>query len=200
MTANLIDLRRSRGAAPDDLPGLRAYLAQLVGEPFRFARVSYGDELTLHFGDVRPARSPRLKNRSYGAYVLGVRGSPWLLKAGTVPAVLSARVNAGDVPSDFGEPVRKEDLEANPLIQPDSRVLTASPFVIKPVGGFGLQIRFSDGSTVHVFPAPDAADPDDEALPELADWELLSPGGLLSAGPGVVWAFTPTPDPGANAS
>ena len=49
MTTNLIDLRQAREAAPDNIPGLYAYLAQLVGESFRFARVSYGDELTLHF-------------------------------------------------------------------------------------------------------------------------------------------------------
>ena len=35
-------------------------------------RVSYGDELTLHFGDLRPARSPKLKAKPYGAYILGL--------------------------------------------------------------------------------------------------------------------------------
>src|SRR4051812_41074713 len=99
MTATLIDLRNAREAAPDNVPELQAYLAQLVGEPFRFARVSYGDELTLHFGDLGPARSPRLTKRPCGAYVLGVRASPWLLKAGTVPLVLSAGIDFGAVSS-----------------------------------------------------------------------------------------------------
>lgn len=202
MTSTLIDLRQAREAAPDNLPELQAYLAQLVGEPFRFARVSYGDELTLHFGDVRPARSPKLKKRFYGAYVLGVRASSWVLKAGTVPLVLSAGVDFGGLPSGFGKPIRKEDLEANPLIQPDSRVLDALPFVVRPVNGIGLQLRFSDGSAIHILPSlPDAEESEvaeDEALPELADWELISPSGLLSAGPNLVWSFRPVPSAGSK--
>lgn len=55
------DIRtRTDDTAPDNLSDLQVYLAQLVGEPFRFARVSYGDELTLHFGDLRPSRSPKV--------------------------------------------------------------------------------------------------------------------------------------------
>ena len=50
MGTHLIDLRQARKRSPDDVAGLYSYLAQLVGEPFQFARVSYGDELTLHFG------------------------------------------------------------------------------------------------------------------------------------------------------
>ena len=76
MDTNLIDLRQAHRPASDDFRGLQGYLAKLVGEPFQFARVSYGDELTLHFGDLRPARSPKLKSMPYGAYVLGLRGRP----------------------------------------------------------------------------------------------------------------------------
>lgn len=195
MTTNLIDLRQAREAAPDNLPSLQAYLAQLVGEPFRFARVSYGDELTLHFGDLRPARSPKLKARSYGAYILGVRTSSWILKAGTVPLVLSAGIDPENVPSGFGQPVRNEEIETTEFIQPGSRVLFASAFVVKPANGFGLHLGFSDGSAIHILPAPsDAEGSEDEALPELADWELIAPSGLLSAGPGSIWAFKPRPD------
>lgn len=202
MTANLIDLRQGREAAPDYLPGLQAYLAQLVGEPFRFARVSYGDELTLHFGDLRPARSPKLKDRLYGTYILGVRASPWVLKAGNAPMVVAAGIDLDETASGFGRPVRKEDLEGNPPIQPDSRVLSALPFAVKPANGFGLQIRFSDGSAIHILPAPSDAEEggasEDEALPELADWEVISPSGLLSAGPGLIWSFKPSSGTGTR--
>ena len=192
-TPNLIDLRQARAAAPDNLPGLQAYLAQLLGEPFRFARVSYGDELTLHFGDLRPARSPRLKGQLYGAYVVGARGSPWLLKSGAEPLVLAAGVDLGNVPTGLGKPVSKEEVETNPLIQPESRVLSVTPFVVRPVNGFGLQIRASDGGTLLLLPAlPEVEEPDDEGLPRLADWELSAPGGLLSAGPGLLWSFKPS--------
>ena len=73
MATRLIDLGHALTASVDDMPGLEACLTQLVGEPFRFARVSYGDELTLHFGDLRPQRSPKLQQQ-YGTYVLGVQG------------------------------------------------------------------------------------------------------------------------------
>ena len=52
MRTNLIEFRQATGLSHDDLPGLQANLAELVGEPFQFARISYGDELTLHFGDL----------------------------------------------------------------------------------------------------------------------------------------------------
>ena len=67
METHLIDLRQAQEPSHGALSVLAAYLAQLVGEPFRLARVSYGDELTLHFGDLRPGRSPKLKHKLYGA-------------------------------------------------------------------------------------------------------------------------------------
>jgi hypothetical protein len=193
MTAHLIDLRQAQNASPDNLSELQAYLTQLVGEPFCFARVSYGDELTLHFGDLRPARSPKLRNKPYGSYILGVRGSSWVLKSGSEPLVLTAGLNSEDIPNRLGKPIRKEDLEANPLISPQSRVVAATPFVVKPINGFGLQLRFSDASTLLILPTLPESEPE-EAHPEIvvADWELSSPQGLLSAGPGLDWSFKPS--------
>jgi hypothetical protein len=192
MTATLIDLRQIQSDTSADLAGLHSHLTPLVGEPFRFCRVSYGDELTLHFGDLRPARSPKLKDHMYGAYVLGVRGSTWILKSGSEPLVLTA--GAIDLePAIFGAPLDKKDLEAKPLIEADSRVLAATPFMAKPVNGFGLQLRTSDGSALLIIPSIPVTDDDKDAdLPELADWELLSAHGLLSAGPGTKWSFEPT--------
>jgi hypothetical protein len=195
MTTHLIDLRQPQDASTDNLSDLQAYLMQLVGEPFRFARVSYGDELTLHFGDLRPARSPKLRNKPYGAYILGVRGSPWVLKSGSEPLVLTAGIQGENLPCGFEKPIRKEELEANPLIPLESRVLTVTPFVVKPVNGFGLQLRFSDGSTLLILPTLSESELAGTS-PEipLADWELASPQGLLSAGPGPSWSFQPLSD------
>ncbi|MGH7171455.1 MAG: hypothetical protein ACRELF_12615 [Gemmataceae bacterium] len=193
MATHLIDLRQARNAASDNLADLQAYLTQLVGEPFRFARVSYGDELTLHFGDHRPARSPKLRNKPYGSYILGVRGSPWLLKSGSEPLVLTADLDGENLPNGLGKPIRKEELEANPLISAESRVLTAMPFVVKPINGFGLQLRLSDGSSLLILPTLAEAEIE-KSTPEiaLADWDLTSPQGLLSAGPGPNWSFKPS--------
>jgi hypothetical protein len=192
MSAQLIDLRQARRPSPDDLPGLSAYLAQLVGEPFRFARVSYGDELTLHFGALRPARSPRLKNHLYGSYVLGLRASPWVLKSGTVPLVLTSGVSLDPSQRPSGTPLSKEALESGGFIEAESRVVEATPFLVSPAVGFGLQLRMSDGSTLLALPGTSEPDePGDEGLPRLADWELLSPSGLLKAGPDLEWSFEP---------
>ncbi|HVC95183.1 MAG TPA: hypothetical protein VND64_15920 [Pirellulales bacterium] len=198
METNLIDLRRAPKPSEGNLAGLSAFLAQLVGEPFRFARVSYGDELTLHFGDTRPARSPKLRHRLlYGAYILGLRSSPWVLKSGAEPVVLTTGVVLDPAGPAFGRPLTKEELEKGQFIEPEGRVVAATPFAVKPVEGFGLQLRTSDGSTLLVLPAIQEPDePEDEGLPKLADWELSSPRGLLSAGPGLEWSFKPS----ANAS
>lgn len=193
MTTHRIDLRQAPNASPDRLSDLQAYLTPLLGEPFRFARVSYGDELTLHFGEIRPARSPKLRNKPYGSYILGVRGSPWMLKSGSEPLVLTAGIDGESLPTGLGKPIRKEELEANPPIPPQSRVVAATPFVVKPINGFGLQLRFADGSALLILPtlAEAAAEEADLAI-EVADWELASPQGLLSAGPGLKWSFKPS--------
>ena len=193
MGTNLIDLRHGLEPSHDDLPGLFASLFQLVGEPFRFARVSYGDELTLHFGDLRPAHSPKLKHKPYGAYLLGLRRSSWVLKSGPEPVVMIAGVTLNPSLPAFGTPLSKEDLEAGEFIEPESRVLAATPFVVKPADRFGLQLRMSDGSTLLILPTiPEPDDSGDDELPQLSDWELSTPRGLLSAGPNLGWSFTPT--------
>lgn len=193
MKTGLIEFRQVMGLSHDDLPGLQANLAELVGEPFQFARISYGDELTLHFGDLRPARSPKLREHLYGAYILGLRGSPWVLKSGLEPVVLCD----GVVPVVSGRPVggrqvSKEEVEEGRFIENGSRVLYADPFHVRPVEGVGLQLRLSDGSALIVLPSvQEPGDPEDRDLPELADWELISPRGFLKVGPGYQWSFEP---------
>ncbi len=140
MDTNLIDLRQAHQQPSDDLRGLGRYLAQLVGEPFRLARVSYGDELTLHFGDLRPARSPKLKSKPYGAYILGLRASPWVLKPGSEPVVVNGGALLDADATALGTPLGKEELESQTLIEPESRVISATPFIVRPANGFGLQL------------------------------------------------------------
>jgi hypothetical protein len=198
MIGYLFDLGNAQQACHADLAGLQACLTQLIGEPFRLARISYGDELTLHFGELRLAQSPKFKDKPYGSYILGVRGSSWILKSGCKPWVLTGGVL--DIEScGIGKPLTKEELEAAPLIEPESRVLAATPFVVRPVDSFGMQLRMSDGSALLILPTlPEPEEPGDEALPELADWELLGPQGLLSAGPGLKWSYNPSPKPVPN--
>jgi hypothetical protein len=190
MSTTLIDLSQEHEHSSDDLPGLHAHLAQLIGEPFRFVRFSYGDELTLHFGDLEPARHPKLKGKLYGAFMLGLRASPWILKSGSEPLVVNGGALLDSSKAELGTPLDKRELESRKIIEPGSLVLTAAPFFVQPVDGFGLQLRFADGSLLSVVPAmPEPDEPEDEGLPELADWELFTPRGLLSVGPGRRWSL-----------
>ena len=122
----------------------------------------------------------------------GFRGSPWILKPGAEPVVVDGGALLDPFAAALGTPLRREELESRTLIEPGSRVLSASPFVVRPADGIGLQLRLSDGSSLSILPTiPDADEPGDQPLPELADWELLSPIGLLRAGPGLKWSFEP---------
>ncbi|HEX4608814.1 MAG TPA: hypothetical protein VH092_11475, partial [Urbifossiella sp.] len=155
-------------------------LFRLVGEPFLFARRSYGDELVLHFGE-RRADPPRvIKGREwryeYGTYSLHLRGSAWEAK-GASGARDSSTI--ADGPREIELPTAA-----------GARVTAVIPFPVdRPeVTGFGLRVELSDGSAVVVIPTPDgdesATAPDGTPLPPLADWELHSPYGNLVVGPG----------------
>jgi len=63
---SFVDLRATRERSADYLE-LRAYLQQLVGQPFLFLRFSYGDELTLHVGQPTQYRSSRLTHLARGS-------------------------------------------------------------------------------------------------------------------------------------
>jgi len=186
----LLDLTQAQAGTGQNCDSLNRYLDQLAGEPFAFMRMSYGDELTLHFGDLRPAKSSKLKGTLYGTYLIGVRASAWVLKPGTKSAIASwPRVT--DLSSLGAVRLGSEQLEAASLIPEHARIVAALAFADEADGGFGLSLRFSDGSSFVVLPDAESAETHGEELPKIGDWELLSPGGLLTAGPGLRWKFEP---------
>jgi hypothetical protein len=201
MPGSLVNLREKRQQSTEDISVLQGYLAQLIGEPFRLARVSYGDELTLHFGDLRPGHSPKIKNLFYGDYILGVRASPWLIKS--KPVGLQVFAGLPRIPPEAVQHVSNEELEQGHFIKPESRVVATDVFEANPVDrSIGLQVNTSDGSVFYIIPSTKKSDdvrdedlPEDENLPDLADWELISPRGLLSVGPGRTWSFEPRANP-----
>ena len=69
MTIQLIDVGKPCQSSADNLAGLQAHLAILIGEPFRLVRISYGDELTLHLG-LRPSKVAKLQGLLYGSHIL----------------------------------------------------------------------------------------------------------------------------------
>lgn len=169
-----------------DAARLCQHLARLVSEPFRFARVSYGDELTLHFGDLKHGSSSKMRSKLYGSYILGLRGSPWMLKSDSRGFLIDAGIAFGhesSEPPSGAEVISKDQLEREPPIEPGSRVVRTFVVPVVQTKSWGLVINFSDGSTLFV--RPDEADAEEE----LADWELISPAGTLSTGPGLTWSF-----------
>lgn len=197
MTATLIDLGRPRRSPPDDAAGLRAYLLPVVGEQFLFARVGYADELAIHFGTPQDAKHPKLRAAGvrYGSFVLSLRGSAWLLKSGPQPSVYAAGVEIDGIPPDTGRPVTREEIEAGAFVEFGTRVAAAVPFRFRTVPGYGLELALTDGTTLIVFPVAGDPAPD---LPPVADWELTTPRGVVSVGPGAEWKFDPAAPPAAT--
>lgn len=171
----VVDLTAVRPPGPGDPAGLRAYLQQLVGEPFLFAARSYGDELRLHFGEARERKSARRPGQVRGSYILGLRASGWVVK----PAVGARVVFSSDAESTDPAP----DLG----LVPGTKVTAADP--TRSAGGYGLALTFADGSSLVASPSPEP-DPADIPGSPVADWELLTPHGrVLTAGPGPVWGY-----------
>jgi hypothetical protein len=186
---------REKSTDPDLL---QAYLQQLVGQPFLQFRFSYGDELSLHFGQPRAYDSPRMKHLLKGSYILGTRASHWYLRsASPTRLVLGCGAEQGPPGPDL-QPLTKQDLETADLVKPGARIVLAAAFPITFPGtaaiGFGLSLLLSDGSSFLITPeALAASQPEEEAL---ADWELFTPyERYLRVGPGVEWSYLPSRHP-----
>jgi hypothetical protein len=179
---------------------LKLYLQQIVGQPFLFFRESYGDELTIHLGDLKERKSPRLKDRARGSYVVTVRGSLW-----TMVAPEKGMLVLSDPPRELnGVQLKKlsfNELEQTPLISPDANVVWATPFDDLS-GGIALGLGFSDHAHFIIRPAPphpDDVNTEDDELPEIADWEIYTPlGRYLRVGPGQKWAYLPSTSKESN--
>jgi len=188
MKTTVFTFRQSQSS--EEISDLQAHLAQLDGEPFCFLRVSYGDELTLHFGRLHSGISPKTKHRQFGDYVLGVRASRWLLKSDEfLVAPADVLAHSTILPSAFRN-ITKEELESGTFIGAGSRVLSVTAFVVKQLKAIGLQMVFSDGTALVVLPSERGPDDQEKSgTPELADWDLLTPSGQVSAYPGPRWGF-----------
>ncbi len=172
----VVDLTAVRPHGPGDPAGLRAYLQQLVGEPFLFAARSYGDELRLHFGEARERKSARRPGQVRGSYILGLRASGWVVKpaAGTRVVFSSDAEPAADAAPVLG-------------LVPGTKVTAADP--TRSAGGYGLALTFADGSSLVASPSAEPDPTEIECLP-VADWELLTPHDrVLTAGPGSAWGY-----------
>ena len=189
---NLQDIHNS---VNDDLADLEMYLQQLIGEPFLFFRMSYGRELTIHFGIPRERTSPKLKNRVRGSYVLTVRGSLWMMNV-VEKKILVLSDPRKQMPTGELKRLSAIDIEKAPLVGHGSLLVWALPYIDDLSGGIGLAFGLSDKTRFFIRPEPPYSGEttsEDEDLPEIADWEMYTPiARYLTVGPGQKWAYLPS--------
>jgi hypothetical protein len=186
-----VDLRHPYQPSSIEIAGLWARLQQLVGQPFLFFRLSYGEELTAHLGTPKEAMSPKLRSRVRGSYVLTFRGSLWSLSSGPEQTILLA--DPFSVPAgSHARQVDIREIEKAPIISRNAPVITASPFIASDTGGIGLLLSFADQTTLVIRPSLET-DVSPEDLPQIADWELFTQHGkYLRVGPGLKSAYLPS--------
>jgi len=175
---------------------LRAYLQQLVGQPFLHFRFSYGDELSLHFGSPRSYSSRRLKHLTKGSYIVAARASNWFLGATDPPAtIMGTSDNSTSLPGG-AQPVSKAQLETSSFVKQGARILAADPILYASAShshtGFALVLLLSDGSTFFICPSLDDPVQEDDVV---SDWEVFTPHErCIEVGPGLQWSYVDTRD------
>ncbi len=192
----LIDLKEVRFDC-SDLSDLQVLLKQLVGQPFRFFRVSYGDELRLHLGDLQSYSSPRMRGRTRGSYIIGARASSWVVTS--APRHMLAASDDICIDQPDGRTARRvniKTLETGDFITPGSIITFVG--ASRAVHGFALELRFSDDSRTLILPVPESyetvpegeTDSDDVTGVGISDWEILTPyERILRVGPGLRWDY-----------
>jgi len=188
---SFVDLRATRERSSDYLE-LRAYLQQLVGQPFRFLRFSYGDELTLHVGQPTQYRSSRLAHLSRGSYVIGARASYWFLRTHVPPAIIVGDSRPLSYASKHRKPLTPEQVEKSELLRPGARIAGVDAITLgtgtRSAYGFGLSLSLEDSASLLVLPAPRLGRNRRQQL--VADWEVFTPyERYLSVGPGLRWSY-----------
>jgi hypothetical protein len=189
-----IDLTGIEPASVDSA-ALQAYLQQLVGQPFLHFRFSYGDELSLHFGQPRAYSSPKMKHLMKGSYILGTRASNWYIRTASPPAVIVGAQQFQAQPANGFKHLTELELEASNFVQRGANIVCvyAVPYALVDASpsGCGLSLLLSDGSSLLIMPesTEDAGPTEDD----IADWELFTPyQRYLRVGPRMKWAYLPS--------
>jgi hypothetical protein len=172
--------------ASSDRDELELLLTQLIGKPFLFFRVSYGDELTLHFGSPRPYPNPKLKGHTKGSFILGVRASIWFFQPRGRPMLLIGPDDVANIPPNRATKLDTKEIESGEYVKPGSLILRAT--VVQKATGFGLELNLSDDSMLLILPVSTKAEESDDD--EVADWEVFTPyNRYLRVGPGNRWSY-----------
>ncbi|MEB3338699.1 MAG: hypothetical protein VKJ46_14615 [Leptolyngbyaceae bacterium] len=166
------------------------YLKQLIDQPLLQLRFSYGDELTLHFGNPQQYSSPKLQHLVKGSYIIGARASPWLLF--NPDGIFLGYDEEKSEFQSISRRVNKQEIKTNVnLIQSGTLIDAADLFTIQDLEnawGFGLWLHLANGSLLLIIPNSGKEKIlQDE---EVADWEIFMPNNLyLRVGPGLKGSY-----------
>lgn len=144
-------------------------MSLMIGEVCRQVSFSYGDELTLDFGELTPYNHPQLVGLLKGSWQLTTRATPWSLKHHdhwlAIPSTLDTEEEITKAKNLVKQLENKKLLDLT--IEEDTTCLILS---------FEADLQF--------ILEPDLAD--DSGL---AYWELLMPTEqILTVGPGYFWS------------
>ncbi|QYX32746.1 hypothetical protein [Sphaerospermopsis torques-reginae] len=149
----------------NSIQNLNQIIQPIIGETCHQVRFSYGDELRLHFGEMKPYNHPKLKHLRKGSWRLNTRATPWYLMHNNMFLFLPAP----ELTTDHAQ-IILQDLENKKLTN----------FVIDP-NNFELTLSFEKGYEL-------VLKPDLEDDSGLAYWELIMPNEqILIVGPGMFW-------------
>ncbi|MBW4470054.1 MAG: hypothetical protein KME45_06575 [Stenomitos rutilans HA7619-LM2] len=148
---------------------LYAIASRVIGETCWKATLSYGDELTLHFGEQIPYTHPSMAGKHKGSWILGTRGTAWQLN------------NPSDASATLDTKAAMLDIFKRELRQLEGNILQSLK-IDYPV--LGLTLNFSQGIHLTITP-PVRYDEFD-----LPYWELFTPDHqVLQVGPQSSWSL-----------
>ena len=147
-----------------DLKSLEQKMQPLVGQLCWQARLGYGDELCLEFGERIPYNSPLLEDEFKGEWQLGSRGSDWGLFCN-------------------GETLATSELEIeqlSPLLKRIEGTKVTQIRIFYPI----LLLNFDNQCCLLI-----KLNPDDLESQDLAAWELFTPNHrILEFYPNRTWS------------
>ena len=148
-----------------DLDKLKEIISGTLGATCWRASLSYGDELRLHIGTRLPYSQQAMAEEERGSWMLGTRGSPWMLEC------LSETLTTSE---DDPEMLKRKlhHVEGSTIVAFE----TSYP-------DLAATITFNNKCKLALLPSTE----DDFGLPH---WELFTPYMmLLKVGPGAVWSY-----------
>ena len=150
-----------------DLGAIHTIVDRLLGKTCWQARFSYGDELTLHFGDRVSYAQRSMADLKKGSWILGTRGTNWQLSRAS-----NCIVNSDAIPETMRENVRHIE----------GLALTALDINYP---NLGLILTFGEQLQLSVLPS---LEDDNYDLPY---WELFTPEQyVLKVGSRLTWSYT----------